>query len=74
MTAAEITALRAAWYAASLAVATGQEYQIAGRRLTRVDAAEIRRQFEYYDRLLSDVTAGRTPGAVRLYQIVPRDA
>lgn len=37
-----------AWLQASLAAASNKAYEIAGRRLTRQDAAEIQRQVEYW--------------------------
>ena len=41
ITLAQAQAQLDAWLAASLATATGQAYEIAGRRLTRANAAEI---------------------------------
>lgn len=52
-----------AWMAASLAATAGQTYEIAGRRLTRQNAAEILQQIEYWSRevdLLRMRTAGRS--------------
>jgi hypothetical protein len=52
-----------AWLKASLAAATNKSYEIAGRRLTRQDAAEIQRQVEYWSRevqLLRLAGAGRS--------------
>lgn len=72
MTLPEITALRAAWYAAELAVATGQSYTISGRTLTRADAAFITKQLAKYDAQLSALTAGRGRG-VRAIRVIPRD-
>lgn len=72
MTLAEIQALRAAWYAAELAVATGQSYTIGGRTLTRADAAFISRQLAKYDAQLTAAEAGRGPG-VRAIRVIPRD-
>ncbi|CAG2129180.1 DUF6148 family protein [Cupriavidus numazuensis] len=37
------------WLAASIAVAKGQAYEIGGRKMTRVDAAEIRQQIDYWE-------------------------
>ena len=37
------------WIAASLAVAAGQRYQINGRDLFRVDAAEIRSAIDFWN-------------------------
>jgi hypothetical protein len=68
----EATELRALWIAAEKAVATGQSYTIAGRSLTRVDAAFIASRVAYSDSLVSGLNSGR--GAdVRLQRVVPRD-
>jgi hypothetical protein len=72
VTLAELRALRAAWYAAELAVATGQSYTIGDRTLTRADAAFITKQLAKYDAQLSAIEAGRGAG-VRLMRGVPRD-
>jgi len=51
-----------AWLAASLAVANNQSYSIAGRSLTRVDAAEIGNQVDRWQNKVNDLTriaAGR---------------
>lgn len=42
-----------AWLAASLAVAQGQSYEIAGRRLARADAAEVTRNVQYWQQQVS---------------------
>ena len=48
MTAAQAQTILDAWIAASLAVASGQSYSIKDRSLSRVDAAEITRQIDYW--------------------------
>ena len=51
------------WVAASTAVASGQSYSIKDRSLSRVDAAEIRQQLDYWDgwvRRLTPRSRGRT--------------
>lgn len=53
----------AAWLDADAKVATGQSYEISGRRLTRADAAEITRKIEYWNAkvvTLSNQAQGRT--------------
>lgn len=45
-----------AWLAASLAVAQGQSYEIAGRRLARADAAEVTRNVQYWQQQVSLLT------------------
>lgn len=72
MTRAELQVLRDAWYAAALAVATGQEYVIGTRRLTRADAATIDKMLAKYDGLLSQAAAGR-PAGPRAFRVMPRD-
>lgn len=67
-TLAEAQAQLAAWKAASLAVATGQEYQIdvsgTRRKLTRVDSAEIRAQINFWAHIVNQKTRSRTRFAV----------
>lgn len=45
------------WVAASAAVAKKQAYSINGRSLTLVDAAEIRKQIDYWSRQVSVLEA-----------------
>lgn len=47
-----------AWYAASLAVAKSQSYEIEGRKLTRVDADEIRKQIDYWEMRVAQAKRG----------------
>ena len=52
-----------AWLAADAAVATGQSYEIAGRRLVRANAAEITAKIDYWATkvtALTDSAAGRS--------------
>jgi len=48
----------AVWLAASTAVASGQSYSIAGRSLTRANAAEIRKNIEFWDGKVNKLTRG----------------
>ncbi len=48
----------AAWLAASEAVAKSQAYSIAGRTLTRTNAAEIREQIDYWDKKVKNLSRG----------------
>lgn len=51
-----------AWIAADAAVATGQSYEIAGRKLTRANAGEITAKIDYWNAKvvqLSNSTLGR---------------
>jgi hypothetical protein len=56
-----------AWLAASLAVAQGQEYEIAGRRLKRADAREIREQVRFWEGRVKRLAGG----GMRVYGAVP---
>jgi hypothetical protein len=58
ITLAQAQAQLTAWLAASTAVATGQAYSIAGRSLTRANAAEIRAQIDYWDSKVKTLTRG----------------
>lgn len=46
------------WIAASISVAKGQSYSIAGRALTRANAEEIRKQIIFWDRQVKRLTLG----------------
>lgn len=46
-----------AWLAADLAVAQGQAYQIAGRSLTRANAAWIQKYINYWQGVVNALTA-----------------
>jgi hypothetical protein len=48
------------WLAASTAVAASQSYEIAGRKLTRADAATIRDQVEFWDAKVQKLSAGNS--------------
>ena len=64
-TSAEIDEQIASWKAALLAVAAGQEYMIQGRRLTRVDATDIRDMLAWLNAEKSAIEAeadGKTGG------------
>lgn len=45
------------WIAADTAVASGQSYEIAGRRLVRANAAEITAKIDYWATKVTDLTA-----------------
>jgi hypothetical protein len=49
------------WIAADSAVATGQSYSIAGRSLSRVNAAEITAKIDYWEKKLARATRGAGP-------------
>jgi len=57
-----------AWEAADLAIASGKEYSIGNRSLTRVDAEEVRNQLTYWRREVKTAAASaagqKNPGIV----------
>jgi hypothetical protein len=55
-----------AWLAADLAVSTGQSYSIATRALTRVNAAEIRAQIDYWTGKVNALTSGGRGSGIRV--------
>lgn len=69
ITQAQAQAQLDAWLAASSAVAQSQSYEIAGRKLTRANAAEIREQIDYWERKLT-LAALRATGRSRARTIV----
>ena len=48
----------ASWLLADTAVSSGQSYSIAGRALTRANAAEIRTNITYWDSMVKRLTRG----------------
>ena len=69
ITEAQATAQLALWLAASEAVANSQSYEIAGRKLTRADAAEIRKMINYW----AGKEGALARGGVKMRRAVPRD-
>lgn len=59
-----------AWYAADLAVSTGQSYRIGTRSLTRANIDEIRKQIVYWER---EVARLEGKGSRKVFRAVPRD-
>ena len=57
----------ASWLAADTACASGQAYSIAGRALTRANAAEIRTNITYWDNMVKRLTRG----GVRIRGVTP---
>ena len=68
----EAQTLRAAFLAASEAIATGKSYTIGPRTLTRADEAFVARKFAEYDQAVESLTHGGR-GGVRVMRVVPRD-
>lgn len=56
ITLAQAEAQLAAWIDADTKVASGQSYEIAGRRLTRADAADITAKIEYWNSKVISLT------------------
>lgn len=54
-----------AWIAADLAVSKGQAYEIAGRKMTRTDAAEITNKIEYWSKQVERLNSSRNGPRVR---------
>jgi len=64
ITLAQAEAKLAAWMAADDAVASGQSYSIGGRSLTRANAAEIRNNIDYWNRMCTRL--GNSYGGIRV--------
>lgn len=60
-----------AWLAASLAVSTGQSYNIGTRQLVRANITEINKQIIYWENQVSKLQSGRQ--GARVMSVVPRD-
>lgn len=58
ITTAQATTQLAVWMAADTAVASGQEYSISGRSLTRANAKEIRENIVFWDKQVKRLTRG----------------
>ncbi len=62
------------WLDAEEKIATGQEYQIGNRKLTRANLKEVREQMEYWANKLNQAEAEeKAKGRNRLYHFTPRD-
>ena len=71
LTAAQAAAGLARWVAADEAVATGQEYSIGGRSLTRADAKEIRENIDYWSDKCQEL--GQPVQGLVISQVAPTD-
>jgi hypothetical protein len=58
LTKAQAETQLALWLAADTAVATGQSYSIAGRSLTRANAAEIRENIKFWNAQVKSLDRG----------------
>lgn len=55
-----------AWLACSLAIAQGnQSYTIQGREFTKADAAEVRRQIDFWEARVAKLSSGARGAKVR---------
>lgn len=57
------------WLVAEAAIATGQEYQIGGQRMTRANLAEVADRVKYWSRQVGRLTKGRS--GPRIQYVVP---
>lgn len=69
MTLSEAQAQLAAWEAASLAVASGQEHRIGDRMIRLADSAEVRSWVAYWTRRVNALLAGQVPGGSAAYAV-----
>jgi hypothetical protein len=63
-TAAELTEQIAAYKAALKAIATGQEYAVHGKRLTRADLAQVRETLSWLNAERQSLTRGTGPRTI----------
>jgi hypothetical protein len=73
LTLTEAQQLRADYYAALRALASGKSYTIGSRTLTRADEKFVRDEFNRYDAIVDQLNAGVAPGGARAIRVVPRD-
>ena len=52
------------WKAAIAAIATGQEYEIAGRRLERADLKDAREYLDYLDKKIKSLEENASGGLI----------
>jgi hypothetical protein len=71
ITLAQAEAQLALWLDADASVATRQSYSIAGRSLTRADAAQITAKIKYWEAKIQRLT--NSNGGTRVRQGVPVD-
>ncbi len=63
-----------AWLKAEIEVSTSQSYKIGTRSLTRADLGEIRKQVEFWDKKVKELSRKKgKKGRNRVYRAVPRD-
>lgn len=72
MTLDEAKALRAAYMAAQLAIASGKSYTIGTRTLTRADERYIGQKLAEYDQLVDSLANGGK-GGIPVFRVLPRD-
>ncbi len=61
------------WLDADAAVAGNQSYEIAGRSLTRANAAEIRKNIEFWDAKCKELDPTGSRPALTIFAGVPVD-
>lgn len=61
------------WMEAEEKIASGQDYSIGDRRLTRADLYTVRGEIEYWNNKVKELEAAEQSGRNRMYRFVPRD-
>lgn len=59
-----------AWLEADLALATGKEYRIGSRKLTRANVAEVKERINFWR---NEVARMERKPRRRAYRVIPRD-
>lgn len=59
-----------AWLKADLALATGKEYRIGSRKLTRANVAEVKERINFWR---NEVARMERKPRRRAYRVIPRD-
>ncbi len=63
-----------AWLKAEIEVSTSQSYKIGTRSLTRADLGEIRKQVEFWDKKVKELSRKKGKnGRNQVYIAIPRD-
>lgn len=61
------------WMEAEEKIASGQDYSIGDRRLTRADLYTVRGEIEYWNNKVKELEAAEQSGRNRMYRFVIRD-
>ena len=71
ITLAQAEAQLTTWLTAMEKVASGQEYEIGNRKMTRANLAEIRETIEYWDSKVQQLDRNSGSGGLRVRPVVP---